>query len=282
MSFSLSSRYRASFVLWLAVVFVCTAIPWLAERGWIPNSENTSDLRTLPLSPPSRTHWLGTDDRGRDVAVRLVFGVRNTLWFALVVALAASGLGAMLGSLQGYFGGRTDWIGQRFCEIWGSLPGIYFVLFVGSAFARNPWALGITWTACAWLRTARLARARAISARQTEYVVAARASGASDWRIYLEHIGPVSLQTASVLFPFVASTAIVGLSSLDFLGVGLPSPSASIGELLRQAKQNPEAWWLVVFPVSFLIWTLSLSGPLTDRLRRRFDPRDSLVSTGLG
>ena len=218
-------------------------------------------------------HYLGTDDRGRDVLARLVYGARVSMLFGLALAFTAIVFGTMLGGLQGFSGGWIDLLGQRLSEIWGSLPRLYLLMILSSILARNIWILFLILNLTSWMGIAAYMRAEFLRARNFDYVRAARALGVSDLRIMSRHILPNTLAPVITFFPFLISGGILALVSLDFLGLGVPSPYPSLGELLAQGQANLQALWISVPTVLLLGVTVTLLTFVGDGVRNAFDPR---------
>lgn len=241
----------------------------------IPYGENesTSVLGAPPPSPPDARHWLGTDDRGRDLLVRLIFGLRNSLLFAAGAWLGIVALAVALGLLPGYLGGRADFFAQRATEIWSSLPGIYVILLLVGVFSGSWPLLWISWALLGWMPLASLLRAEGLRLRGQPFLEAARAMGLSRSRIFFSHVLPNALTPVLTLSPFLVAYAIGGLAALDYLGMGLPPPAASWGELLHQGKENRGSWWLTVFPFLSLFLLLLLLVFVGENFRARLQPK---------
>ncbi|UJB66140.1 ABC transporter permease [Acidovorax sp. YS12] len=224
-------------------------------------------------SPPSAENWLGTDIIGRDVLARLLYAVRVSLLFGL--ALTASGvlLGVALGALQGYFGGRVDLVTQRLIEIWGSLPELYLLIIFASFFEPSLLLLFVLLSLFGWIGLSDYVRAEFLRNRQLEYVKAARAMGLSSGQIIWRHILPNSLTPVITFLPFRVSAAIMALTSLDFLGLGVQPPTPSLGDLFAQAKTYLYAWWISVPTFAVLVATLLLLTFIGQALREALDTR---------
>ncbi len=218
-------------------------------------------------------HFLGTDDRGRDVLARLVYGLRVSLVFGLTLALASTGIGSVFGAIQGYFAGWIDLIGQRAVEIWGSLPQLYLLMILSSLLARNIMVLFFILLLTSWMAMNAYMRAEFLRGRNLDYVRAARALGVSNTAIMFRHILPNSLTPIITFLPFSISGGILALVSLDFLGLGVPSPYPSIGELLSQGHRNLHALWISVPTFLVLGTTITLLTFIGDGFRNAFDPR---------
>jgi len=232
-------------------------------------------LAIPPPHPPSSENILGTDDRGRDLLARLVYGFRNSFLFAIVSWVLIAILAYLIGGVQGYLGGKTDLFTQRTVEIWSSLPVLYILLFLMAIFPSNLTLLLLVWAAFSWVGLSGYVRAEVLRIRKLEYVMAARAAGASHRRILISHILPNALTPLITFTPFLISASIVSLAALDYLGLGLPPPTPSWGELLRQGKENLRSWWLGFFPFLALFGTVLLLNFLGEGLRRAMDARSN-------
>ena len=251
---------------------------FIKEKNWmlfplIPFgvNESVSNLSTPPPSPPTRQNLLGTDDRGRDLLTRLIYGFRNSFLFAMVSWLFISFFSYLFGALQGYFGGKVDFFGQRFTEIWSALPILYVVIFLLSIFPSSLLLLTLIWVSFGWIGLSSYLRVEVLKIRKADYITAATALGMGRSRVLLRHILPNALTPIITFSPFVFATSIGSLAALDYLGLGLPIPSASWGELLRQGKENLSSWWLVFFPVFSLFLTLLLLNFIGEGMREAFD-----------
>jgi microcin C transport system permease protein len=224
-------------------------------------------------SPPSADNWLGTDDRGRDVVARLLYGFRVSLLFGLALTLVGVLLGVVTGAVQGFFGGRTDLWFQRFIEIWSSMPELYLLIIFSALFDPSVALLLILLSLFGWMGLSDYVRAEFLRNRQLDYVRAARAMGLSNFQIIWRHILPNSLTPVVTFLPFRMSAAILALTSLDFLGLGVPPGTPSLGELLAQGKNNIDAWWISLSTFAVLVVTLLLLTFMGDALRDALDPR---------
>ncbi|MBN3762852.1 ABC transporter permease [Burkholderia sp. Ac-20365] len=224
-------------------------------------------------APPSRDNWLGTDDRGRDLFARLVYGFRVSVEFALVLTVIGTVLGVLAGAVQGFFGGKTDIIGQRLIEIWSAMPELYLLIIFASIFEPGFILLIVLLSLFGWIGLADYVRAEFLRNRQQDYVRAARAMGLSNWQIIWRHVLPNSLTPVITFLPFRMSGAILALTSLDFLGLGVPPPTPSLGELLAQGKANLDAWWISMSTFGVLVVTLLLLTFMGDALRNALDTR---------
>ena len=224
-------------------------------------------------SRPTLDNLLGTDDRGRDLLAQLLYGFRVSVLFALALTLTGVLLGLLTGAIQGYFGGKTDLAFQRFIEIWGSMPELYLLIIFSAVFAPSVALLLILLSLFGWMGLSDYVRAEFLRNRQLDYVKAARAMGVSDWQIMKRHILPNSLTPVVTFLPFRMSGAILALTSLDFLGLGVPPGTPSLGELLAQGKNNIDAWWISLSTFMVLVTTLLLLTFMGDALRDALDPR---------
>ena len=245
-----------------------------------PNPYHHSSINYFATSPnpapPSDENILGTDDRGRDILARLVYGFRVSVLFALLVAATCTLFGVLYGSIQGYFAGWTDIAMERFNEIWSSMPTLYMLIILSSLFQPSFWLLVVLLSLFGWLGIAAYVRAEFLKNRTLDYVRAARALGQSNRQIMMRHILPNSLTPVVTLIPFELAAAIGALTSLDFLGLGVPPTTPSLGELLSQGKENLYAWWISLSTFSVLVLTLLLLILIGDALRDALDPRKVL------
>lgn len=224
-------------------------------------------------SPPSLENWLGTDDQGRDILANLIYGLRISLWFGLLLTVSASLLGVALGACQGYFGGGFDLVGQRILEVWSGLPSLYIIMILSSLVRPSFWTLLLVMLLFSWPGLVGRVRAECLRERNLDYVKAAQVMGLKSSRIIFKHVLPNALVTTLTLLPFLLTENIVALSSLDFLGFGMPIGSPSLGLLLAQAKDNLHAPWIgisVFFTLSILLSILIFIG---EGLRDAMDPR---------
>ena len=224
-------------------------------------------------APPSADSWLRTDDRCRDVAARLIYGFRISVLFALALTVIGTVLGVITGALQGFFGGKTDLAFQRFIEIWGSMPELYLLIIFAAVFDPSIGLLLILLSLFGWMGLSDYVRAEFLRNRQLDYVRAARALGLSNWQIIRRHVLPNSMTPVVTFLPFRMSGAILALTSLDFLGLGVPPGTPSLGELLAQGKNNIDAWWISLSTFAVLVITLLLLTFMGDALRDALDPR---------
>jgi len=255
--------------------------------GWmlwplIPYSYRTVswDLAEPAPSPPDSEHWLGTDDQARDVLARLIYGFRVSVLFGLALTVASSLIGILAGAVQGYFGGWTDLIFQRFIEIWSGMPVLYVLIILASFVQPNFWWLLAIMLAFSWMALVGLVRAEFLRVRNFDYVRAARALGGGDVVIMWRHVLPNALVATFTFLPFILTGSITTLTALDFLGFGLPPGSASLGELLAQGKANLQAPWLGLTGFFVLAVMLSLLVFVGEAVRDAFDPRKLFAGDG--
>ncbi|WP_435531266.1 ABC transporter permease [Ramlibacter albus] len=244
---------------------------------WAPNPYGPETLNyyaKLPNpAPPSVDNWLGTDERGRDLLAALIYGFRVSALFGLALTVIGVVVGIAAGAVQGYFGGRTDLALQRFTEIWGSMPELYLLIIFSSIFTPSVPLLIVLLSLFTWMGLSQYMRAEFLRNRQMDYVRGARALGVGNWRIIRRHILPNSMTPVVTFLPFEMSAAILALTALDFLGLGVPPGTPSLGELLNQGKANLDAWWIVVSTFVMLVVTLLLLTFMGDALRDALDPR---------
>jgi microcin C transport system permease protein len=226
-------------------------------------------------APPSRRNLLGTDDAGRDVLARLLYGFRLSVLFALALTAVGTAIGVLLGALQGYFGGRFDLVFQRVIEVWNSMPELYLLIIFASIFQPSILLLLVLLSLFGWMGLADYVRAEFLRGRHMDYVRAARALGVSDAAIMWRHLLPNGLTPVITFLPFRVSGAILALTSLDFLGLGVPPDTPSLGELLAQGKASIEAWWLSLGAFGVLVGTLVLLIFIGEALREAMDTRRS-------
>lgn len=222
---------------------------------------------------PSADNWIGTDDRGRDVFARLIYGFRLSVLFGLALTVVGTVIGVLLGGLMGYFGGTFDLITQRVIDVWRSLPELYLLIIFASVFMPSIWLLVILLSLFSWINLSDYVRVEFFRNRGLEYVKAAKALGLSNWKMMYRHILPNSLIPVITFLPFQMSAAILSLTSLDFLGLGVPPNTPSLGELLSQGKANLDAWWISLSTFIVLVGTLLLLTFMGEALRNAFDPR---------
>ncbi len=252
--------------------------------GWLvwPLIEFTFDTINYDLpqpapSPPSGVNWLGTDDQGRDVLARLIYGFRISILFGLVLTVISSVIGVLAGAVQGYFGGWTDLLFQRFIEIWSGMPTLFLLIILASIVTPNFWWLLGILLLFSWMSLVGVVRAEFLRARNFDYVRAARALGVRNSTIMLKHLLPNAMVATITFLPFNLAGAVTALTSLDFLGFGLPPGSASLGELLAQGKANLQAPWLGLtgfFTLSIMLTLVVFTG---EAVRDAFDPRKTFA-----
>lgn len=250
------------------------------EKGWMiwPPIRFSYDTINYNLdvpapSPPSSENWLGTDDQGRDVMARLVYGFRISVLFGLMLTLCGSVIGVIAGGLQGYYGGWTDLLFQRFIEIWSSLPTLYILIIMASVITPGFTSLLLIMVLFGWTALVDVVRAEFLRARNFDYVRAARALGVGDKTIMARHVLPNAIVATLTFMPFILTGSITALTSLDFLGFGMPPGSPSLGELLAQGKNNLHAPWLGITAFLSLAVMLSLLTFVGEAVRDAFDPR---------
>jgi microcin C transport system permease protein len=231
------------------------------------------DLQVPAPAPPSSQNWLGTDDQGRDVLARVIYGFRISVLFALTLTLVSSMIGVFVGALQGFYGGWVDLVGQRFLEIWSGLPVLYLLIIMASFIQPNFWWLLGIMLLFSWMSLVDLVRAEFLRGRNLEYVRAARALGMQNSTIMFRHILPNAMVSTITFLPFILTGAIGTLTALDFLGFGLPPGSPSLGELVAQGKSNLQAPWLGISAFTVLALMLSLLVFIGEAARDAFDPR---------
>src|SRR6056300_429767 len=241
-------------------------------------SYNTINLNlTVPApAPPSAENWLGTDDQGRDVVARLIYGFRISVFFGLALTIASSLIGILAGAVQGYFGGWVDLAMQRFIEIWTSVPSLYLLIIMAAIIEPGFWILLGILLLFSWVSLVGVVRAEFLRARNLEYVEAARALGIGDATIMWRHVLPNAMVATLTFMPFILNASITTLTSLDFLGFGMPPGSPSLGELLAQGKANLQAPWLGLSGFFTIAVMLSLLIFIGEAVRDAFDPRKTL------
>ncbi len=252
----------------------------ISKNGWmikpiIPYSFNTVDyqLDTATPSSPSSKHWLGTDEEGRDILARILYGIRLSIIFAFLLTVVSSTIGIIIGALQGYFGGKIDLIFQRFIEIWDSLPQLFILIIIASVFLPTFYSLLFILLLFSWTGLTGMVRAEFLRIRNFEYVKAAKVLGVSNIRIMFRHILPNALVTSITFIPFIMAESITALSALDFLGLGLPADYPSLGDLVRQGKDNIQAPWIGISIFIVLSGLLSMLIFIGEGVRDAFDTR---------
>jgi microcin C transport system permease protein len=267
--FATEAEYRDEFVAEL-----------IREKGWMLWPPVRYSYRTinyeLPSAAPSfptSENWFGTDDQGRDVVARLIYGFRISVLFGLVLTFFSSIIGIIAGAVQGYYGGKTDLFFQRFMEIWSGMPQLYLLIILASFVEPNFWWLLLIMLLFSWMALVGVVRAEFLRGRNLEYVRAARALGMNNRQVMFRHILPNALVATMTFLPFILSGSITTLTALDFLGFGLPPGSPSLGELLAQGKANLHAPWLGITAFTVLALQLSLLVFIGEGVRDAFDPR---------
>lgn len=251
----------------------CLGFP--SPPPWTSNAElcDAPADQLARYSAIGNRNWLGTDDQGRDVAARIIYGFRISVLFGLILTLLASMIGILIGALQGYFGGWTDLIGQRFLEIWSSMPYLYILIIVSSVLIPGFWTLLFVMLAFSWTSLVGVVRAEFLRGRNFEYITAARALGLSNVTIMFKHLLPNAMVATLTYLPFQLTGAITALTALDFLGLGMPPGSPSLGELLKQGKDNLQAPWLALAAFFSVASLLSLLVFIGEAVRDALDPR---------
>ncbi len=234
------------------------------------------DLKLPSPSPPTFENFLGTDDQGRDVLARLIYGFRISVFFGLILTILSSIIGIIVGGLQGFYGGKVDLLGQRFIEVWSGLPVLYLLIIISSFIEPSFWILLFIMLLFSWMSLEGVVRAEFLRARNFEYVKAAKALGVRNLVIMYKHILPNAMVATLTLMPFILSGSIATLTSLDFLGFGLPPGSPSLGEMVAQGKANLQAPWLGISAFFTLSLQLSLLVFVGEAVRDAFDPRKVL------
>jgi microcin C transport system permease protein len=268
-AFATEANYRSPYVQKL-----------IENGGWaiwppVPFSYKTTitDLPGPAPSPPDGINWLGTDDQARDVLARAIYGFRISVLFGVVLTIATTTIGVLAGAIQGYFGGWIDLLFQRFLEIFSSLPTLYILIILSSIFEPSVVTLFLILLAFNWTWPVGVVRAEFLRVRNLEYVRAAKSLGMSDWRVMIKHILPNAMVTTLTFLPFTLSGNVTILTALDFLGLGLPPGSASLGELLSQGKDNLQAIWLGITAFVVTGGLLVLTIFVGEGIRDAFDPR---------
>ncbi len=252
--------------------------------GWIlwppiPYSYDTINynLPTPAPSPPTSDNIFGTDDQGRDVAARVIYGFRLSVLFGLALTFVSSLIGVAAGAVQGYYGGKLDLVMQRGIEVWASMPSLYILIIFSSIFIPGFWTLLLILLLFSWVQLVDVVRAEFLRARNFDYVRAARALGVSDTKIMWRHVLPNAMVATITFMPFILTGSITALTSLDFLGLGLPPGSPSLGELLAQGKNNLQAPWLGIAAFLSLACMLTLLTFIGEAVRDAFDPRKTTL-----
>lgn len=254
----------------------------IQQQGWMvwpmirfadqtPNLE----LTVSAPAPPSKQNWLGTDDQGRDVVARILYGLRISILFGFGLTILGSMIGILVGAIQGYYGGWIDLMGQRLFEVWGGMPQLFITMILVSFFSPSIYWLFAIMLLFGWMSLVSIVRVEFLRARQLDYVRAARALGLSNFKMMIRHILPNALSSSLSQLPFILTANITALSTLDFLGYGLPPGSASLGELIIQAKNNLDAPWLAFAAFFTLAVLLSVLVFIGEAARNAFDPKQS-------
>ena len=267
--FLTEADYRDEFVIEL-----------IDKKGWliwplVPFAYDTInyDLPVPAPAPPSTVNWLGTDDQGRDVVARLIYGFRISVLFGLALTVVSAAVGVSIGAFQGFYGGLIDLFGQRFIEIWAGMPMLYLLIIMASVITPNFWWLLGLMLLFSWMGFVGVVRAEFLRARNLDFVRAARSLGVSDIKIIYKHVLPNAMVATITFMPFTLSGSITTLTGLDFLGFGLPIGSPSLGELLNQGKANLQAPWLGISGFFVIAVMLSLLVFIGEAVRDAFDPR---------
>ncbi len=254
------------------------------DKGWalwppIPFTYRTAvaNLPSPAPTPPDGINWLGTDANGRDVMARVIYGFRISVLFGLVLTIVSTVIGVLAGAVQGFYGGWVDLTFQRFLEVWGGMPFLYVLLILSSVIIPGFWTLLGIMLLVSWTWPVSVVRAEFLRARNFEYVRAAKALGMSDWRVMTKHILPNALVATLTFLPFTLSGSVTTLTALDFLGLGLPSGSPSLGELLQQGKANVQAPWLGMTGFAVIGGMLTLLVFTGEAIRDAFDPRKTIT-----
>jgi microcin C transport system permease protein len=250
---------KNGFVVWPLIPFHHTSVDW--------------GLTHPAPAPPDARHWLGRDDQARDVVARLIYGFRISILFGFALTLLSAMIGVTAGAIQGYFGGWVDLVAQRFMEVWGSMPTLYILIILASVVEPTFWWLLGILLLFSWMGFVGVVRAEFLKTRQLEYVRAARALGVSNLKIIWRHVLPNALVATVTFMPFTLAGSVTILTSLDFLGFGLPPGSPSLGELLAQGKANLQAPWLGMAGFMTIGLMLSLLIFIGEAVRDAFDPR---------
>jgi microcin C transport system permease protein len=256
----------------------------IRAHGWmlwppIPYSDDTIawNMPTAP-APPDARHWLGTDEVSRDVLARVIYGLRISILFGFGLTFVASAIGIVAGAVQGYYGGLTDLLFQRFIEIWAGMPQLFLLIILSSIIAPSFWILLLFLLLFSWMTLTGVVRAEFLRARNLDYVRAAKALGLTDGRIMLRHMLPNAMIATLTFLPFILSDSITLLASLDFLGFGMPPGSPSLGELISEAKNNLQSPWLGITAFVVLGGLLLILIFIGEAVRDAFDPRKTMTA----
>jgi len=271
---------RDHWILWPPVVYDYEYIPTDSKTGNVvlaaPYRTRTPNGESVIESSWEEGHYLGTDDRGRDVFARLLYGFRISMIFGASLAITGTLIGCLIGGTQGFFGGAIDLVGQRLTEVWGSIPRLYILIILSSFLVPSAILLFIILNLTAWMGIAAYIRAEFLKVRNYEFVKAAKGLGVSNFTIMRRHILPNALTPVVTFFPFEVTAGILALVSLDYLNLGVPSPAPSIGELLAQGKNNLQALWILLPTFAALTLTITLLTFIGEGIRNAFDPRKTL------
>lgn len=271
---------RDYWILWPPVRYDYKYIPTESKTGHVvlaaPYKTRTPNGENFIESSWEDGHYLGTDDRGRDVLARLLYGFRISMVFGASLAITGTLIGCLIGGTQGFFGGVVDLIGQRLTEIWGSIPRLYILIILSSFLVPSAILLFFILNLTAWMGIAAYIRAEFLKVRNFEFVKAAKGLGVSNFTIMRRHILPNALTPVVTFFPFEVTAGILALVSLDYLNLGVPSPAPSIGELLAQGKNNLQALWILLPTFTTLTLTITLLTFIGEGIRNAFDPRKTL------
>lgn len=274
---------KGGFIVWPLVRYSYDTInrnlpvPAPAPPTWMLTAEQCQTAGAGADCAGLEWNWLGTDDQGRDVVARLIYGFRISVLFGLVLTILSSVIGVAAGAVQGYFGGWTDLLFQRFIEIWTSIPTLYLLIILSAVIAPSFWVLLGIMLLFSWVALVGVVRAEFLRARNFEYVRAAQALGVGTWTIIRRHLLPNATVATLTFMPFILNGSITTLTSLDFLGFGLPPGSASLGELLAQGKANLQAPWLGIAGFLSIAVMLSLLVFIGEAVRDAFDPRKAFA-----
>lgn len=271
---------RDHWMLWPPVVYDYEYIPTDSKTGNVvlaaPYQTRTPNGESVIESSWEEGHYLGTDDRGRDVFARLLYGFRISMIFGASLAITGTLIGCLIGGTQGFFGGAIDLVGQRLTEVWGSIPRLYILIILSSFLVPSAILLFLILNLTAWMGIAAYIRAEFLKVRNYEFVKAAKGLGVSNFTIMRRHILPNALTPVVTFFPFEVTAGILALVSLDYLNLGVPSPAPSIGELLAQGKNNLQALWILLPTFAALTLTITLLTFIGEGIRNAFDPRKTL------
>ena len=271
---------RDHWILWPPVVYDYEYIPTDSKTGNVvlaaPYRTRTPNGESVIESSWEEGHYLDTDDRGRDVFARLLYGFRISMIFGASLAITGTLIGCLIGGTQGFFGGAIDLVGQRLTEVWGSIPRLYILIILSSFLVPSAILLFLILNLTAWMGIAAYIRAEFLKVRNYEFVKAAKGLGVSNFTIMRRHILPNALTPVVTFFPFEVTAGILALVSLDYLNLGVPSPAPSIGELLAQGKNNLQALWILLPTFAALTLTITLLTFIGEGIRNAFDPRKTL------